>query len=89
VCSSPFGLNACSAAHPGAQMAVVFDARELNKTELEPICLIGSRGLLWARALEPIFIKSEFSTFLPQNLNFSLNDLQNVKTSKLTKYIRK
>jgi hypothetical protein len=42
--------------------------------------------------LEPIARKSEFSAFyafLPHNLNFSLNDLQNAKTPKLAKYIRK
>jgi hypothetical protein len=47
---------------------------------------------VWARALkldravlELIFRKFEFSAFLPQNLNFSLNDLQNTKTPKLAK----
>jgi hypothetical protein len=55
--------------------------------------------VLWVRVLDlnrdelkPIARKSEFSAFyafLPHNLNFSLNDLQNAKTPKLAKYIRK
>jgi len=49
--------------------------------------------MLWVRALkpskdvlEPIALEFEFPAFcaiLPQNLNFSLNDLQNAKTPKL------
>jgi len=50
-------------------------------------------GMLWVCALEPsrsvlkpIALKFEFPAFcaiLSQNLNFSLNDLQNAKTTKL------
>jgi hypothetical protein len=48
--------------------------------------LLQANGMLWVRALEPIALKFEFSGFcaiLPQNLHFSLNDLQNAKTPKL------
>jgi len=55
--------------------------------------LLRADGMLWVRALEPsravlepIALKSEFSAFcaiLPQNLNFSINNLQNAKTPKL------
>jgi hypothetical protein len=48
--------------------------------------LLRADGMLWVRALEPIALKSEFSAFcaiLPQNLNFSINYLQNAKTPKL------
>jgi len=56
----------------------------------------GWKALLWARVLElnsvvlePIFKKSKFSAFFPQNLNFSLNDLQNTKTSQKHQKITK
>jgi hypothetical protein len=48
--------------------------------------LLRADDMLWVRALEPIALEYEFSAFcaiLPQNLNFSLNDLQNAKTPKL------
>jgi hypothetical protein len=50
------------------------------------------KALLWARALErnrgalePTWQFTAYCAIFPQNLNFSLNDLQNAKIPKLVK----